>query len=219
MPTGYLKAVYESVRAGGGVCIADEVQTGFARMGTSFWGFQQYDVIPDIVTIGKPMGNGYPVAAVVCKRELANSFAATGIEYFNTFGGNSVACSIAEAVLDTIHDEKLQTNALEIGQHFADRMKTMQKRNKWIGDVRGIGLFQGVEFVKKNTGNDIVPHPDLTKFVVDYLKLSGIIISRDGPDGNVIKFKPPLVINKKDVNALVRGIGQALAAAKNVFSQ
>lgn len=219
MPTGYLEAVYKSVRAAGGVCIADEVQTGFARMGTTFWGFEQYNVIPDIVTIGKPMGNGYPVAAVVCKRELANSFAATGIEYFNTYGGNSVACSIAESVLDTIHDEKLQHNADVIGKHFSTEMKKMQKRNKWIGDVRGIGLFQGVEFVKKHRGKEIIPHPELTKFVVDYLKLSGIIISRDGPDGNVIKFKPPLVINEKHVNVLVRGIGKALKAAKKVFSQ
>ena len=108
LPPKYLTHAYESVRAGGGVCIADEVQTGFARSGTHFWAFQAYGVVPDIVTIGKPMGNGFPIAAVICRREIADSFAHTGIEYFNTYGGNSLACALAEGVLDTIHKEGLQ---------------------------------------------------------------------------------------------------------------
>lgn len=118
LPPTYLQRVYASVRKNGGVCIADEVQTGFARAGSNFWKFQDYDVVPDIVTVGKPMGNGYPVAAVICRREVAESFAKSGIEYFNTYGGNSVACSIAEAVLDTIKEEGLQENAHKVGQYL-----------------------------------------------------------------------------------------------------
>jgi ethanolamine-phosphate phospho-lyase len=215
MPPGYLEKVYEMVRAAGGVCIADEVQTGFARAGSHFWTFQEYGVVPDIVTVGKPMGNGYPVAAVVCRREVAESFACTGIEYFNTYGGNSVACSVAEAVLDTIKGENLQEHAADIGRYFAKSMKALQKRYNVIGDVRGIGLFQGVEFVRNDTGEVITPDPELTKFVVDFLRFQRIIISRDGPDGNVIKFKPPLVIAKKDVTLLTDSIEKALQAANS----
>jgi ethanolamine-phosphate phospho-lyase len=215
MPPGYLEEVYAAVRKAGGVCIADEVQTGFARTGTHFWTFQSYGVVPDIVTVGKPMGNGYPVAAVICKREVADSFASTGIEYFNTYGGNSVACSVAEAVLDTIHKEKLQDKARLIGKYFAKSMKALQTKYNVIGDVRGVGMFQGVEFVRNDTGDEITAYPALTKFVVDFLRFERIIISRDGPDANVIKFKPPLVISRADVDLLVTSVDKALQAAQS----
>lgn len=213
MPPGYLSAVYAAVRAKGGVCIADEVQTGFARAGTHFWAFQAYGVVPDIVTCGKPMGNGYPVAAVVCRRELADSFASTGIEYFNTYGGNSVACAISEAVLDTIVQEKLQDNALQVGRYLQAALRPLLDKYDWIGDVRGMGLFQGVEFVKSRRDTNLQPYPELTKFVVDFLRYKRVIISRDGPDENVIKIKPPLVFSQIDADKLVTEIDNALAAA------
>jgi ethanolamine-phosphate phospho-lyase len=223
LPPGYLKRVYQVVRESGGVCIADEVQTGFARSGNHFWMFQEYDVIPDIVTMGKPMGNGYPVAAVVCRREVANSFAATGIEYFNTYGGNSVACAIAEAVIDTIHAENLQQKALTTTKYLCEKLLPLQMKYKSIGDVRGIGLFQGIEFIEvredeiqdddQQQQEIITPNPRLTKFIVDFLKYEHVIISRDGPDENVIKIKPPLVFGPKEVDILVDAIEGGMEAA------
>jgi len=213
LPPGYLQACYKAVRAKGGVCIADEVQTGFARAGTHFWNFEAYGVVPDIVTMGKPMGNGYPVAAVVCRKEVAKSFAASGIEYFNTYGGNSVACAIAEAVLDTIQKEQLQENARKMGEYIQEVFQPLVKKYDWVGDVRGMGLFQGVEFVKSKSSDKLEPYPELTKFVVDFMRYEKVIISRDGPDENVIKIKPPLVFSKADVDLLVSTVDQALQVA------
>jgi len=212
-PPSYLKKSYEVVRAAGGVCIADEVQTGFGRCGSHYWGFQYHGVIPDIVTCGKPMGNGYPVAAVICRSELADAFASSGIEYFNTYGGNSVACTIAEAVFDTIVNEKLQENCLIVGNYLTDKMKKLLEKYDWVGDVRGVGLFQGIEFIKSRKNNNLEPHADLCKFVVDFLRYQRVIVSRDGPDENVIKVKPPMVFSKTDVDTLVEGMDKALSAA------
>lgn len=217
LPPSYLKHVYEIVHRYHGVVIADEVQTGFARSGSNFWTFQDYNVIPDIVTFGKPMGNGYPIAGVVCRREVAQSFASSGIEYFNTYGGNSVGCAIAEAVIDIIFHENLQQHVKNIGIYITSQLHILQKKYQCIGDVRGIGLFQGVEFIdiqQSKLHNDIIPHPNLTKFVVDYLRYSNIIISRDGPDENVIKIKPPLVFGKEETDKLIQGIDNALKGAK-----
>lgn len=216
LPPDYLKQCYDYIRSYGGVCIADEVQTGFGRSGNYFWMFQEYQVIPDIVTMGKPMGNGYPIAAVACRRELANSFASSGIEYFNTYGGNSVACAIGEAVLDTIINENLQQNALLTGKYLMNQLLTLKSKYQCIGDVRGIGLFQGIEVIQvdEETWTNIRPNSKLTKFIVDYLKYQYILISRDGPDENVIKIKPPLVFSVEDVGILVNGIEQGLQAAK-----
>lgn len=213
MPPGFLSAAYSAVRAKGGVCIADEVQTGFARAGSHFWAFETYGVVPDIVTCGKPMGNGYPVAAVICRRELAESFASTGIEYFNTYGGNSVACAISEAVIDTIQKEDLQGNALRVGKYIQKQFQPLLAKYDWVGDVRGFGLFQGVEFVRSRKDKNLQPYPELTKFVVDYLRYARVIISRDGPDENVIKIKPPLVFSEKDVDKLVTTVDAALTEA------
>jgi len=215
-PPGYLKRCYEAVRKTGGVCIADEVQTGFGRAGTHFWMFQEHGVVPDIVTMGKPMGNGYPVAAVVCRREVAESFAATGIEYFNTYGGNSVACSIAEAVLDTIVDENLQQNAKEVGDYLKLQLNGLMTKYEWIGDVRGHGLFQGIEFVHATEDGSLLPYPELTKFLVDYLRYQRVIVSRDGPDENVIKVKPPLVFSKENVDTLVKALDEGLSCAEKL---
>lgn len=213
-PPGYFQRCFDLVKKTGGVCIADEVQTGFARAGTHFWMFQAHEVIPDIVTMGKPMGNGYPVAAVVCRKELAESFAATGIEYFNTYAGNSVACAIGEAVLDTIFAEDLQKNALDVGLYLTEHLKALYEKYTWVGDIRGCGLFQGIEFVKdRRNVRNLEPHPELAKFVVDYLHYQRVIVSRDGPDENVIKIKPPLVFCKDNVDTLVKAIDDAIQCA------
>ena len=218
LPDGYLRRCYDVVRAGGGVCIADEVQTGFARAGSSFWAFQEHGVVPDIVTLGKPMGNGYPVAAVVCRRELADSFARTGIEYFNTYGGNSVACAIAEAVLDTIITEDLQKNSLLVGNYLLMKLKALSHTYPHIGDVRGMGLFLGVEIVKinANCSHDILPHTQLCQFLVDYLMRERVLVSSDGPDANVIKIKPPLIFDMENADTLVRALERGLLAAAKI---
>jgi ethanolamine-phosphate phospho-lyase len=217
LPDGYLRRCYEYVRRRGGVCIADEVQTGFARAGSSFWAFQEHGVIPDIVTLGKPMGNGYPVAAVVCRRELADSFASTGIEYFNTYGGNSVACAIAEAVLDTILSEDLQSNSLKVGEYLLTKLKKLAKKHSWIGDVRGMGLFLGIEFVKITDSKDnLQPHTELCGFLVDFLMNEMVLVSSDGPDANVIKIKPPLVFSIANADTLITALEKGLLEAAHM---
>ena len=222
-PQGYLQLCYDVVRRGGGVCIADEVQTGFGRPGSSFWAFQEHGVIPDILTIAKPMGNGYPIGAVVCRRALADSFASTGIEYFNTYGGNSVGCAMAEAVLDTIHNEDLQTNSLQVGTYLIDQLKKLSNMYKGVvGDVRGMGLFVGIELVKPlhmsmGVADDLQPHTELTAYLVDELMKDFVLVSKDGPDNNVIKIKPPLVFSKKNVDTLVNSLNKALQKAQGVY--
>lgn len=182
----------------------------------SFWQFEKYGVVPDIVTMGKPMGNGYPIGGVAVRREVAEAFANSGIEYFNTYGGNSVACAIGEAVLDAISSDGLQTNANNVGSYLKSKLKNfMAKNSEVVGDVRGYGLFLGVEFIaKESTEEEIIPNADLCKFVVDYLKNNRIITSRDGPDGNVLKLKPPLTFTEKDCDTLMAGIEAALREAK-----
>jgi tetratricopeptide (TPR) repeat protein len=147
--------------------------------------------------------------------EVAEAFASTGIEYFNTYGGNSVACAISEAVLDTIVKEDLQGNALRVGEYIQKKFQPLLEKYDWIGDVRGFGLFQGVEFVRSRASPDLQPYPELTKFVVDYLRYEGVIISRDGPDANVIKIKPPLVFSDVDADKLIATIDAALDVARS----
>jgi len=215
LPPSYLEECYHVVRNHGGVCIADEVQTGFARSGTDFWYFQTYKVIPDIVTIGKPMGNGYPVAAVICRREIADSFASSGIEYFNTYGGNSVACSISEAVYNVIIENNLMSKAKDTGDYLITHLEELKKEFDWIGDIRGQGLFLGVECNHSISRNDLRPFPELCKFIVDYLRYDRVIISRDGPDHNVLKIKPPLVFGLKEADILLLSLRSALVDALN----
>jgi len=197
-PPGYLKAVYDHVHAAGGVCVADEVQVGFGRSGHhGFWGFEYHDVVPDIVTLGKPMGNGHPVSAVVTTQEIADAFAATKVPYFNTFGGNPVSCAIANAVLDVIEDEDLQQKAGDLGDKWLAKLKEIAPRHRLIGDVRGVGLFIGIELSKDKESK--IPATEEAKLIADKLKDHGILISRDGPDNNVLKIKPPMVINEEDM--------------------
>ena len=203
LPGGYLEAAYAYARAAGAVCIADEVQVGFGRVGTHFWGFETQGVVPDIVTLGKPMGNGHPVAAVVTTPEIARSFE-NGMEYFNTFGGNPVSCAIGLAVLDAIERDGLQRNALDVGERMEDGLARLKERHAVIGDVRGRGLFLGIELVRDRETHE--PAADLTRHVVEHMKERGFLISLDGPLHNVLKIKPPLVFSQANADLTVDAI-------------
>ena len=198
LPNRFLSEAYKKVRKAGGICISDEVQTGIGRMGKTFWGFQLHDVIPDIVTIGKPLGNGHPVAAVVCTQKVADAFA-NGMEYFNTFGGNPVSCAIATEVLKTVKRENLQENALQIGEFLKSELKELSKEFPIIGDVRGQGLFLGIELVD----SDLNPLAEQTNYLVNRMKDYGILMSSDGPNNNVLKIKPPLTFTKENAKELL----------------
>ncbi|CAB3257772.1 unnamed protein product [Arctia plantaginis] len=211
-PDGYLKKVYEYVREADGVCIADEVQVGFGRVGTHMWAFETQDVIPDIVTMGKPMGNGHPVAAVITTPEIAKSFCDTGVEYFNTYGGNPVSCAIANAVLDIIEEEKLMERAHRVGNHLLNRCEELKHKHSLIGDVRGKGLFVGVELVTDRKTR--TPATAEAKHIVNRMREEKILISRDGPDSNVLKFKPPMVFSSQDADRLVDTLDRVLDELK-----
>ena len=198
LPKGFLPKAYELVHNAGGLCISDEVQTGCGRMGKTFWGFQLHGVVPDIVTIGKPLGNGHPVAAVACTKDVADKFA-NGMEYFNTFGGNPVSCAIGAEVIRTVKREKLQENALQVGEFLKTELKALAKEFPIIGDVRGQGLFLGIELVDSQMN----PLEAQTDYLANRMKDNGILMSTDGPDRNVLKIKPPLVFSKKDAETLL----------------
>ena len=198
LPEGFLAEAYKLVRNAGGICISDEVQTGCGRMGKTFWGFQLHNVIPDIVTIGKPLGNGHPVAAVACTQKVADAFA-NGMEYFNTFGGNPVSCAIATEVLRTVKRNKLQENALQIGEFLKSELKILANNFPIIGDVRGQGLFIGIELVDA----DLNPLAKQTDYLANRMKDYGILMSTDGPDKNVLKIKPPIIFTLENANELL----------------
>ncbi|WP_197463479.1 aminotransferase class III-fold pyridoxal phosphate-dependent enzyme [Cochleicola gelatinilyticus] len=197
-PKNYFKKIYQYIREEGGICIADEVQTGFGRMGKTFWAFELYDVIPDIVTMGKPAGNGHPLAVVACTQEIAEAFD-TGMEFFNTFGGNPVSCAIGRTVLEIIDDEGLQQHALDVGSFLKNELIALQEEFPIIGDVRGEGLFLGFEL---NT-TEKKPLPQHAAYLADRMKELGILMSTDGPDYNVLKIKPPMVFSKDNAKELI----------------
>ncbi len=210
-PRGYLKKAFQFVRNVGGLCIADEVQVGFGRIGSHYWGFESQEVVPDIVTLGKPMGNGHPLAAVITTRAIADSFA-NGMEYFNTFGGNPVSCAIGMAVLDVIEDESLQENASELGDYLKSGFTAVMEHHTLIGDVRGQGLFIGIELVKDR--NSLEPAAEEATEVVERMKQAGFLLSTDGIFHNVIKLKPPLVLNKDDAHALLDEFEKAISSVE-----
>jgi 4-aminobutyrate aminotransferase-like enzyme len=208
LPEHYLEKVYEYVRRYGGVCIADEVQVGFGRVGEKFWGFELQNVEPDIVVMGKPIGNGHPLAAVVVTEAIAEAFN-NGLEYFNTFGGNPVSMATGLSVLNVIREEKLQQKALETGNYFMERLKILMTKYPVIGDVRGHGLFIGVEMVKdRDTKEPAVSEIDI---VVEKMKERGILLSTDGPLHNVLKIKPPVVFCKENADEFVQNLDEVLA--------
>ncbi len=206
-PAGYLTEVYRHVRGAGAVCIADEVQVGFGRLGTHFWGFETQGVVPDILVLGKPIGNGFPLAAVITTPEIANSFN-NGMEFFSTFGGNPVACAAGLAVLDVLEEEKLQQNALRVGTHLIESLKTLQTRHALIGDVRGSGLFLGIDLVLDLKTRESAPLQ--ASYIVNRLRDCGILTGTDGPHHNVIKLRPPLVFSEADANLFVETLDAVL---------
>jgi 4-aminobutyrate aminotransferase-like enzyme len=206
-PAGVLAPVAEVVRKAGGLFIADEVQSGFGRSGEALWGYQRHGVSPDIVTMGKPMGNGYPVAAVALTPETIAKFG-RDTRYFNTFGGNSVAIAAAQATFDVIRDEKLKENAHKVGAQIQSGLRELAKRYDIIGDVRGAGLYIGAEMIAGN--GDTSPNGLAATQIVNGLRELGILISATGFNSNVLKIRPPLVFSPSDADRLLEGIETVL---------
>jgi 4-aminobutyrate aminotransferase-like enzyme/Ser/Thr protein kinase RdoA (MazF antagonist) len=206
-PPNYLAQVYRHVRASGGVCIADEVQVGFARLGRHFWGFESQAVVPDIAVFGKPIANGFPLAAVVTTPEIAASFN-NGMEFFSTFGGNPVACAAGLAVLDVLRDEGLQENALAVGSRWLTQLHELQNHHALIGDVRGSGLFLGLDLVKDRTTR--APATEKASYILNRLRDCGILAGTDGPHHNVIKLRPPLIFSSSDADLFTSTLDKIL---------
>lgn len=206
-PNGYLSAAYAHVRAAGGICIADEVQTGFGRTGKHFYAFAGQDVIPDIVVLGKPIGNGHPLAAVITTRAIADAFD-TGMEFFATFGGNSVSCAVGLAVLDVLEDGTLQEHARVVGERLMQGLQALQEEFVLIGDVRGAGLFLGVELVKDRA--TLEPAPAEASYIANRMRELGILLGTDGPFHNVVKIRPPMPFNSEDADLLLFRMEQIL---------
>jgi 4-aminobutyrate aminotransferase-like enzyme len=208
LPDGYLPAVYAAVRASGGVCMADEVQTGFGRMGTHFWAFERYGVVPDIVALGKPIGNGYPMGAVITTSEIAAAFD-NGMEFFSTFGGNTVACAVGNAVLDVIERERLQENARDVGDVFMAELRGLMTRYPIIGDVRGSGLMIGVELV--NDCETLDPAAAQASYVANRMRECGVLIGTDGIFHNILKLRGPMCLRRDDVTHFIETLADVLA--------
>jgi 4-aminobutyrate aminotransferase-like enzyme/Ser/Thr protein kinase RdoA (MazF antagonist) len=207
-PMGYLQGVYERVRKAGGLAIADEVQTGFGRQGDALWGFELHGVTPDIVCLGKPIGNGHPLGAVVTRPEIVQALVDQGI-FFSTFGGNNVSCAAGMAVLDVLEREGLQENARDVGGHFRQGLCKLAERHDLIGDVRGRGLLIGLELVRDR--KSLEPAAPETKRVVNRMRDLGVLTASEGPHGNVLKLRPPICFSRDQADMTIAAIGQALS--------
>ncbi len=196
-PVGYLPAVYEKVRAAGGVCIADEVQTGLGRLGDYYFGFEHQGALPDIVVMGKPIGNGHPLGVLVTTREIAASFD-NGIEFFSTFGGSTVSCRVGKEVLDIVDDEGLQENARQMGDILFEGLNALQQKYACVSDVRGMGLFAGVELVSADGSQG----GDICSYVKNRMRDYRVLIGSEGPKDNILKIRPPLTIAADDVEMI-----------------
>lgn len=210
-PDGYLKHVYQHIRQAGGVCIADEVQTGFGRTGTHFWGFETQGVIPDIVTMAKGIGNGCPLAAVVTTPQVASVLSKR--IHFNTFGGNPVVCAMGKAVLEVIEKEHLQANALRLGNHILAGLNKLKAKHKLIGDVRGKGLMLGIELVKDRATKE--PAKAECAQVLELCREMGLLLGKGGLHGSVIRFAPPMCITQADADFMLEVFGRAFAEVEN----
>jgi 4-aminobutyrate aminotransferase-like enzyme len=206
-PRDYLAEAAAIVRNAGALFIADEVQPGFGRTGRHFWGFEADGLVPDIVTTGKPMGNGHPVSAVVARREFVEDFGRRG-DYFNTFGGSPVSCAAALAVLDVIEEEDLQRNALEVGDYIGDGLQQLAKEHACIGDVRGTGLFLALELVADREQR--TPDGALAWSVVNGLRDRGVLTGVIGPDRNILKLRPPMVLARADADIMLGRLDETL---------
>lgn len=205
-PPDYFQLVYEKVRSAGGLCIADEVQAGLGRTG-KMWGFEQYDVVPDIVTIGKPLGNGHPMAAVITTPEIAEAFAKSTV-YFNTFGGNPVSAEVGKAVLSTISEQRLVRNAKETGGYLRNALEQLARKHPIIGNVRGMGLYQAIELVLDQ--DTLQPAVAEARKLPDALKEKGVLVGLSGRYGNVLKIRPPLVFSRDNVDQLITALDATL---------
>lgn len=206
-PARYLALAYRAARDAGAVVTADEVQTGFGRIGVDTWGFVAHGALPDIVTLGKPIGNGFPLGAVVTTREVAASFA-NGMEYFNTFGGSPAACAAGLAVLDVLEAQGLPMHAAEVGEYLADGFRALAVRHEAIGDVRGRGLFLGVDLVTDRETR--APATALAGELVEALRDEAILVATEGPGDNVLKIKPPLPFTAADADQLIDAVDRFL---------
>ncbi len=208
-PAGYLDAAMAEVRRAGGLIIADEVQSALGRTGTHFWGFQHAGIEPDIVTMAKPMGNGLPLAVVVTSRQLVEGFLRTE-RYFNTFGGNQVVAAAGMAVLDVIRDESLQENALEVGAYLRGKIAALMEKDERIADVRGTGLFVGVEIVEDRAGHQ--PAPATARAIIEALVQRGVLVGITGEQRNLLKIRPPMIFSREHADLLLDTLEQTLTA-------
>ncbi len=206
-PPGYLAQVYASVREAGGLCIADEVQTGFGRIGSHFYAFEEQGVVPDIVVLGKPIGNGHPISAVITRADIARAFD-NGMEFFSTFGGNTVSCAVGLAVLEVVIEENLQTHAADVGDCIREGFEDLFRKYPIVGDVRGRGLFWGLELVRDR--HSLEPADRETALVVDLMRERGILIGTDGPYHNVIKIRPPMPFSRQNAVQLIAELDEIL---------
>jgi len=209
-PTGYMKKAAELIRAAGGLFVADEVQPGFGRTGKNFWGYEVDDFVPDIVTMGKPMGNGHPLAATVTRADIIERFSSKG-SYFNTFGGNPVSCAAGLAVLDVLETENLQQNALAVGQYLIDGVTELATRHENIGEIRGSGLFLAVDLVSDRETRE--PATELASRVVNGLRERGILTGFIGPSDNILKLRPPMVFSTENADYFLEIVDGVLADA------
>ena len=207
-PAAFLREAVEAIHAAGGVFIADEVQPGFGRTGEAFWGFQRHGVVPDMVTMGKPMGNGHPVAGLTVRPEVMQAFGQAS-RYFNTFGGNPVSMAAAAAVLDVIQRNGLQANALNVGNYLREKLAALGQRHAIVGEARGAGLFVGLELVTDRTTR--APATAQAAQVVNGLRQRQVLLSATGPHANVLKIRPPLVFERAHADLLVERLDQVLA--------
>ena len=209
VPPGYLSRAVAYVRDAGGLFISDEVQAGFGRSGSHMWGHQLHGVVPDIVTMGKPMGNGHPLGGVVTRSDILNSYRER-VMYFNTFGGNPVSCAVGMAVLDVMEQEHLQENARNVGAYVIEGLKKLQDKYDLIGDVRGYGLFFGAELVLDRTSKE--PATGETKRIVNAMRDRGVLISRIGAYDNVLKMRPPMPFSRENADQLLAALDETMAA-------
>jgi len=208
LPEGYLREAFAHVRAAGGVCVADEVQVGMGRVGTDYWACEAMGATPDIITVGKPIGNGHPLGAVITTPDIATSFD-NGMEFFSTFGGNPVSVAVGMAVMDVIEEEGLRERAARVGRYLAEGFCELARRHTMIGDVRGMGMFMGVELVRDR--ETLQPATEETARVIELVKSDRILLSAEGPFHNVLKIKPPLQFEETDADLLLGAIDRALS--------
>jgi alanine-glyoxylate transaminase/(R)-3-amino-2-methylpropionate-pyruvate transaminase len=212
-PPEYFQIVYEIVRRYGGLCIADEVQTGFGRTGQHFWGFENWGVIPDLVTMAKGIGNGAPLGACVTRPQIAQSL--TKRVHFNTFGGNPIAMTQGLATLEVIDNEHIQDNARVVGQHLKQRLLDLQQRQPLIGEVRGLGLMLGVELVRDRHTKE--PADRETAELLERCKDRGLLVGKGGLYGNVLRIKPPMCLTKDDADFIADCLEQSFAALHSSY--